>query len=129
MFNGIITHTGKIKKLYKNNNNCILEVQSKIKFKSSEIGSSISCSGACLTLEKFNKNISKTIKEYKLLTSEIKNSSIPMLKTYEKNYDLSFSPMIIKKFYKFKNIVIIGRATISAINSELKNQKLYFVIN
>ena len=57
---------------------------------------------------KLNKNISKTKKEYKLLASEIKDSSIPMLKTYEKNYNLNFSPKIIKKFYKFENIVIIG---------------------
>ena len=59
MFNGIIKHTGKISKIYKNNNNCIIEILSKIKFSKSEIGSSISCSGACLTLEKYRKNLSK----------------------------------------------------------------------
>ena len=76
MFNGIITHTGKIKKLYKKNNNCILEVQSKIKFKNSEIGSSISCSGACLTLEKFNKNISK----FYLSNETLKKTTFKFLK-------------------------------------------------
>ncbi len=59
MFNGIITHKGKIVKIYKKNNNCILEISSKMKFKRKEIGSSVSCSGVCLTLEKYNKNISK----------------------------------------------------------------------
>ena len=59
MFNGIITNTGKIIKIYKSKGNCILEVKSKIKFKMSEIGSSISCSGVCLTLENYNKNGSK----------------------------------------------------------------------
>tara|TARA_B100000686_G_scaffold276310_1_gene295266 strand:- start:541 stop:1134 length:594 start_codon:yes stop_codon:yes gene_type:complete len=59
MFNGIINHTGKIKKIYKKNNNCIFEIESKIKFKKNELGSSVSCSGACLTLEKYKKNISK----------------------------------------------------------------------
>ena len=59
MFNGIIKNTGKINKIYKKNNNCILEIVSKVKFKKNELGSSISCSGACLTLEKFNKGISK----------------------------------------------------------------------
>ena len=59
MFNGIITHTGKIIKINKKNNNCFLEVESKMKFKKSELGSSISCSGACLTLVKYNGNISK----------------------------------------------------------------------
>ena len=59
MFSGIIKHTGKINKIYKNTNNCTIEILSKIKFSKSEIGSSISCSGACLTLEKYKGNLSK----------------------------------------------------------------------
>ena len=59
MFTGIIKHTGKIIKIDKKNNNCILEVYSKIKFSKSEIGTSISCSGTCLTLEKYKGNLSK----------------------------------------------------------------------
>jgi len=59
MFSGIIKNTGKINKIYKNNNYCIVEIISKIKFSKTEIGSSISCSGACLTLEKYKKNLSQ----------------------------------------------------------------------
>ena len=59
MFSGIIKHTGKIHRIYKNNNNCIIEIFSKIKFSKSEIGSSISCSGTCLTIEKYKGNISR----------------------------------------------------------------------
>ena len=59
MFNGIIRHTGKIKNIYKKNDNCIIEILSKIKFSKIEIGSSISCSGACLTLNKYKGNLSK----------------------------------------------------------------------
>ena len=59
MFNGIIRNTGKINRIYRKNNNCFLEILSKIKFTKKEIGSSVSCSGACLTLEKYNKNLSK----------------------------------------------------------------------
>ena len=59
MFNGIIKYTGKINKVYKKNNNCIIEIFSKIKFSKSEIGSSISCSGICLTLEKHKGNLSR----------------------------------------------------------------------
>jgi len=59
MFSGIINNTGKINKIYKNNNYCIIEILSKIKFSKTEIGSSISCSGACLTLEKYRKNLSQ----------------------------------------------------------------------
>ena len=59
MFSGIIKHTGKISKIYKNSNNCIIEIMSKIKFSKFEIGSSVSCSGTCLTLEKYKRNLSK----------------------------------------------------------------------
>ena len=59
MFNGIIKNTGKISKIYKRNNNCAMEILSQMKFTKNEIGTSISCSGACLTLEKFNKNLVK----------------------------------------------------------------------
>ena len=59
MFSGIIKHTGKINKIHKKNNDCIIEILSKIKFSKSEIGSSISCSGTCLTIEKYKGNISR----------------------------------------------------------------------
>ena len=59
MFNGIIVSTGKVRKIYKKNNNCYLEIHTKMKIKKSEIGSSISCSGACLTVEKYGRNIIK----------------------------------------------------------------------
>tara|TARA_Y100000590_G_scaffold363211_1_gene420767 strand:- start:241 stop:825 length:585 start_codon:yes stop_codon:yes gene_type:complete len=59
MFNGIIKNTGKIRKVYKRNNNCIIEISSKMKFAKNEVGSSISCSGACLTVEKYKRNYVK----------------------------------------------------------------------
>ena len=57
MFGGIIKYTGKINKIYKKSNDCIIDVHSKIKLSKSEIGSSISCSGVCLTLEKYKGNL------------------------------------------------------------------------
>jgi len=57
MFNGIIKNTGTITKVYKKGNNSVIEVSSKIKFNELDIGSSISCSGACLTIEKCDKNL------------------------------------------------------------------------
>ncbi len=59
MFTGIIKHTGTVHKISKYNNNCMLEINSKIKFIKSEIGSSILCSGACLTLKSFKGKSSK----------------------------------------------------------------------
>ena len=58
MFNGIIKYTGKVIKILKNKNECFINIKSKLTFSKNEIGSSISCSGACLTLIKFNKKIS-----------------------------------------------------------------------
>ena len=59
MFNGIIKNTGKIVKLYSKNNNCIIEILSKMKFKKNEVGSSVSCSGVCLTIEQYRQNLVK----------------------------------------------------------------------
>ena len=59
MFNGIIKHTGKIKNIHKKNKNCTIAILSRMKFSKNEIGSSISCSGTCLTLEKHKANLSK----------------------------------------------------------------------
>jgi riboflavin synthase len=57
MFNGIIKNTGIINKIIKKNNNCFLEIKSKMKFSTKEVGSSISCSGVCLTLDKIKGNL------------------------------------------------------------------------
>ena len=59
MFNGIIQNTGQILSVIKKNNNCTILVKSKMKFKKNEIGSSISCSGVCLTVEKVKKDVVK----------------------------------------------------------------------
>lgn len=59
MFNGIIKHIGKIKKINKKKKYYTIEVLSNMRFSKKEIGSSISCSGACLSLEKYKDNISK----------------------------------------------------------------------
>ena len=86
MFSGIIKHTGKITKIYKNNNNCVIEILSHIRFKKSEIGASISCSGACLTLEKYNKNLSKFyISKETLNRTNFKSSSKGVLINLEKS--------------------------------------------
>ena len=58
MFNGIIKKTGFIKSISKNRNNCVIKISSSMNFNKNEIGSSISCSGTCLTLEKFSNRIS-----------------------------------------------------------------------
>ena len=75
MFNGIIKNTGKISKIYKKNNNSFIEIFSKMKLTKKEIGSSISCSGACLTIEKCNKNHVKFYVSNETLNKTIFKSS------------------------------------------------------
>ena len=57
MFNGIIYNTGTIKKILKNKKSLLIGIKSNLNFKLSEIGSSVNCSGVCLTLTKIQKNI------------------------------------------------------------------------
>ena len=75
MLNGIIKNTGRISKIYKKGNNCFVEIFSKMKFTKNEIGSSISCSGACLTIERYNKNHEKFYVSKETLNKTIFKSS------------------------------------------------------
>lgn len=58
MFNGIIKNVGVVKNIKKGKNYYILQIYSNLKIKKNELGSSISCCGACLSIEKIDgKNI------------------------------------------------------------------------
>ena len=59
MFNGIIYSQGIIKSIRKNpkyiSGSLVIEIQSNIKFKKSDIGESVCCNGVCLTLIRIKK--------------------------------------------------------------------------
>ena len=57
MFNGIIFNTGIVEKIHKTKNSIEISLKTKMSFKKSEIGSSISCNGTCLTLTRTNGNL------------------------------------------------------------------------
>ena len=57
MFNGIIKNTGIVKYLKKNKQSYIIGIQSNINLHKSDIGSSISCNGVCLTLTSYYKKM------------------------------------------------------------------------
>ena len=73
MFNGIIYNQGIIRSKTFSNKSCLIELKSKLNFNKSEIGSSVSCNGVCLTITKvFQKNIffylsNETLKRTNLL--------------------------------------------------------------
>ena len=57
---------------------------------------------------KYYKNIIKTKKIFNSFLIDLENSNIPLLGSFEKDYEFNFSTKTVKKFSKFKNIVIIG---------------------
>ena len=78
MFTGIIKNIGIIKELYKKNNGYFLSVISNLNFTKKDIGTSISCSGVCLTLTKIKKNNKKNelffyLSKHTVLTSAFKH--------------------------------------------------------
>ena len=56
MFNGIIFNTGTIKSIIKKKKSYFIEIESRLKINSKEIGSSISCNGVCLTIVKIKRS-------------------------------------------------------------------------
>ena len=86
--------------------------------------------------KKFNQNLKKTKKIYKNFKLDLDSFKIPLMQSYEKNYNFSFSKKIVKKFSKYKNIVIIGmggsilgaKAIYSKLGKNI-NKKLFFFDN
>ena len=78
MFTGIIKNTGVIKELKKKNSGYFLSIISNLNFNKRDIGTSISCSGVCLTLTKIKKNKKKNelffyLSKHTILTSAFKH--------------------------------------------------------
>ena len=57
---------------------------------------------------KYYENIKKVKKTYSFFLEDLKNFKIPLLESYEKDYKFNFSTATVKKFSKYKNIIIFG---------------------
>ena len=57
---------------------------------------------------KYKNNIKKTKKVFNSFIADLKNNQIPLLESYDKNYEFDFSKTTVKKFSNYKNIIIIG---------------------
>ena len=53
-------------------------------------------------------SLKKTTQSFQMLKKDIKNSEMPVLDSYNKNYQIDFSSSLVKKFSRYSNIVIIG---------------------
>jgi riboflavin synthase len=104
-----------------------------MKFKKKEIGSSVSCSGVCLTLEKYNKNISKFyLSKETLKRSIFKSIKIGNIVNLEKS--LKFGNRVSGHFVqghvdmtaKVSRIIYVGKSYL--INFGLLNKYKKYLI-
>ena len=58
--------------------------------------------------KKFDQNLKKTQNFFNSFLLELKNFEIPILECYKKDYTFDFSSITVRKFSKYKNIVVIG---------------------
>ena len=56
----------------------------------------------------YRNNLKKTKKIFNSFLTEQKNFDIPLLESYKKDYEFDFSKEMVKKFSKYKNVIIIG---------------------
>jgi len=133
MFNGIIKATGKVNRIYKKNDNCVIEIFSKMRLSKNEIGSSISCSGACLSIEKYKNNlvkfyisketINKTIFKF-IKKGDIVNLEKPL--KYGERISGHFVQGHVDTTSTVKKIILIGKSWL--VNFKLLNKyKKYLV--
>ena len=84
--------------------------------------------------KKYNINLIKTKKTFSYFIKDLKDNKISSLKSYEKNYQFHFSKKIIKKFSKYRNIIIIGmggsilgtKSIYSFLKYKIKKKVIFF---
>lgn len=89
-----------------------------------------------LCKQKYSKNILKVKKEFLQLKKDYKENKIPLLSTFERNYEFSYSKKFVKTLKHFNNIILVGmggsilgsRAIYSFLKKKIK-KKFYFLDN
>ena len=87
-----------------------------------------------INLNGYNKNLKKTKNFFNSLIIDLKNNKIPLLESYEKNYEFDFSKVTVKKFSKYENIIVIGmggsilgtRSIYSFLRRKIKKKVFFF---
>jgi riboflavin synthase len=125
MFTGIIKNIGVIKELTKKNNGYFLSVISNLNFTKKDIGTSVSCSGVCLTLTKIKKNNKKNelffyLSKHTILTSAYK---------YLKSGDIINLEKSMKYGDEFAGHFVQGHVdtTIKVLNININNSKSWTI--
>lgn len=129
MFNGIIFHKGKIKSIKRQDKSILVGIESNLKIKKNEIGSSISCNGVCLTLVRVDKKIIF----FYISIETIKRSNFNIIKLgdevnleksmkYGQQISGHFTQGHVDTTAKIKKINLIDNSWI--LNLEIKNTNL-----
>ena len=128
MFNGIIYSTGTIRKIFKKKKSLFIGIKSNLKFKLNEIGSSVNCSGVCLTLTKIQNNIiyfyisNETIDRSNFKKIEIGQViNLEKSLTYGQKISGHFTQGHVDTTAKIKKISIIDNSW--SIKLEIQNKK------
>ena len=84
--------------------------------------------------KEYKKNLRKTKKVFNAFLLDLRNNQIPLLASYEKNYEFDFSKKTVRKFSKYKNIIIIGmggsilgtKSIYSFLGKKIKKKVFFF---
>ena len=118
MFNGIIYHQGKIKKIEKRKRGINLFLKSKLKLTSKNLGTSVSCDGVCLTL----MSVKNKIFEFYLSYETIQRSKFKKSKVGD-NINLELP---LKYNHKISGHISQGHVdTVAIVNKIIKQDKSY----
>ena len=82
----------------------------------------------------YYKNLKKTKNIFNSFLTDLKNFELPLLESFEKDYEFDFSTAMIKKFSKYKNIIIIGmggsilgtKSIYSFLKKKIKKKVFFF---
>ena len=83
---------------------------------------------------KYYRNLKRTKKVFNSLIMDLNNSKIPLLESYKQEYKFDFSVATVKKFCKYKNIVVIGmggsilgtKSIYSFLKKRIKKEVFFF---
>ena len=82
----------------------------------------------------YKSNIKKTKKIFNSFLIDLKNFKIPLFESYEKDYEFDFSKSLVKKFSRYKNIIVIGmggsilgtKSIYSFLKKKIKKEVFFF---
>ena len=87
-----------------------------------------------LNYKKYYQNLKKTKKLFNSFKLELNNFEIPLFEIYKKDYVFDFNREIVKKFSKYKNIIILGmggsilgiKSIYSFLRKKIKKEVFFF---